>query len=85
MIRRPAFILALLTGLNFLNYLDRTVLAAVLKRVQEDPELNLTDTQGGLLATAFLIGYFAMSPVFGWLGDRASDQPDSQFAPWWMF
>lgn len=79
MIRRPGFILALLTGLNFVNYVDRTVLAAVLKRVQEHDQLNLTDAQGGLLATAFLVGYFAMSPVFGWLGDRASDQPD---APW---
>ncbi len=80
MIRRPAFILALLTGLNFVNYVDRTVLAAVLSRVQTD--LSLSETQGGLLATAFLVGYFAMSPVFGWLGDRATDSPD---APWMIW
>lgn len=82
MIRRPAFILALLTALNFVNYVDRTVLAAVLPRVQADPEFHLTDAQGGLLATAFLVGYFAMSPVFGWLGDRTSDRPD---APWMLW
>jgi MFS family permease len=75
-IRRPAFILALLTGLNFLNYLDRTVLAAVLPRVQTD--LHLDDLQAGTLATAFLIGYFATSPIFGALADRASSSTDSE-------
>lgn len=70
MIRRPSLILAILTGLNLLNYLDRTVLAAVLPRVQK--ELNLDDLQAGMLATAFLIGYFATSPIFGALADRAS-------------
>ncbi len=69
MIRRPAFILAILTGLNLLNYMDRTVLAAVLTRVQD--ELHLDELQGGALATAFLVGYFALSPVFGTLADRS--------------
>jgi len=68
-IRRPAFILAILTGLNLLNYMDRTVLAAVLPRVQT--ALTLDDFHGGALATAFLIGYFATSPFFGTLADRA--------------
>ncbi len=70
MIKRPLFILSILTGLNFINYIDRTVLAAVLPRVQHD--LHLDDFQGGALATAFLIGYFATSPIFGALGDRTS-------------
>lgn len=68
MIRRPAVILALLTGLNFLNYADRMILSAVLPRIQED--LSLNDFEGGLLATAFLIGYFATSPFFGARADR---------------
>jgi MFS family permease len=68
MIRRPALILALLTALNLLNYLDRFVLAAVLPRVQTD--LGLSNFQGGLLATAFLVGYFVTSPLFGWLANR---------------
>ena len=80
MIRRPALILALLTALNFVNYVDRTVLAAVLARVQVD--LDLTQTQGGLLATAFLVGYFALSPLFGYLGDRARATPDAPWKVW---
>ncbi len=68
MIRRPVFILALLTGLNFLNYLDRFVLAAVLVRVKDD--LHLTGTMAGALAPAFLVGYGVASPIFGALADR---------------
>ncbi len=69
-IRNPTLILAVLTGLNLLNYLDRTVLAAVVPRVQS--ELGLDNLQGGTLATAFLLGYFITSPIFGALADRAS-------------
>jgi MFS family permease len=68
-IRRPTVVLALLTALNLLNYLDRFVLSAVLPKVQED--LHLSNFVGGSLATVFLIGYFATSPVFGNLADRA--------------
>jgi MFS family permease len=68
-IASPRVILGLLTALNLLNYLDRTVLPAVLAPVQED--LHLTDFVAGWLPTIFLIGYFATSPVFGTLGDRA--------------
>lgn len=68
MIRSRTGIVALLTGLNFLNYLDRFIVAAVLPRIQE--EHHLSDFQGGLLATAFLLGYFVTAPVFGLLGDR---------------
>src|SRR5689334_22575973 len=68
MIRRPATILVLLTGLNLLNYLDRLVLSAVLPKIQD--ELGLSNFMGGLLATVFLLGYFVTSPIFGALGDR---------------
>jgi MFS family permease len=68
MIRHPIAIAALLTGLNFLNYLDRFIVAAVLPRIRED--LDLSNFEGGLLATVFLLGYFATSPLFGALGDR---------------
>ncbi|MDP9152394.1 MAG: MFS transporter, partial [Myxococcota bacterium] len=69
MIGGPRAILALLTALNLLNYLDRYVLSAVLPRLQED--LHLSHFFGGSLATVFLIGYFATSPVFGNLADGA--------------
>jgi MFS family permease len=67
-IKNPIVVLVLLTGLNFINYLDRFILAAVLPRVQAD--LGLSNFEGGLLATVFLLGYFVTSPLFGILGDR---------------
>jgi len=60
--------LALLTGLNLLNYLDRYVMSAVLAPLQGD--LRLDDADGGALASAFMLGYFLTAPVFGYLGDR---------------
>ena len=66
----PAWILFILTGLNLFNYLDRYVLSAVLTPLQKDLAIN--DEQAGRLVTAFMIGYFVTSPVFGWLGDRWS-------------
>jgi MFS transporter, Spinster family, sphingosine-1-phosphate transporter len=69
LIRNPRAILALLTALNLLNYLDRYVLSSVLKPLQE--ELQLSNFVGGSLATVFLLGFFVTSPIFGHLGDRS--------------
>ena len=66
----PFWTLFILTGLNLVNYFDRAVLAAVLPSVQDDMHLN--DSQGGWLGTAFMLGYFITSPVFGYFGDRTS-------------
>src|SRR5262245_43152286 len=68
MIRNRIAIVTLLTGLNFLNYLDRYIVAAVLPPIKK--ELALSDFEGGLLATVFLLGYFVTAPIFGVLGDR---------------
>src|SRR5215475_9433673 len=62
--------LGIVTVLNLLNYIDRYILAAVLPRIAS--ELHLSDSQAGLLATAFLLAYFLTSPFFGALGDRLS-------------
>jgi MFS family permease len=67
-IRRPALILALLTTLNLINYLDRFLVMAVGTRIQES--LRLGDAQIGWVESAFMLGYFLTSPIFGWLGDR---------------
>jgi MFS family permease len=67
-IRRREAILALLTALNLLNYLDRYLVMAVGPRFQAD--LGLTDSQLGLVETAFMVGYMLTSPIFGLLGDR---------------
>lgn len=67
-IRRPYWILAVLSGLNLVNYLDRYIVAAVGPKLAE--ELGLSDSQFGFVVTAFMVGYFATSPMFGALGDR---------------
>src|SRR5687767_12479146 len=66
----PAWTLAILTGLNLFNYLDRAVLAAVLPPLRA--ELNLNNDQAGTTYAAFMIGYFITAPFFGLLGDRMS-------------
>lgn len=68
MIRSPIAILALLTALNLLNYIDRFIVSAVLPAMS--PDLNLDKTMGGLVASVFLVGYSVTSPYFGSLGDR---------------
>ena len=69
MIRDRRAILALLTGLNFINFIDRAVIAAVLNPMKA--ELSLSNTEAGLLNTAFLIGYFLTCPLFGMRADKA--------------
>jgi MFS family permease len=69
--RQAAFYgLTLMTLLNFVNYIDRYILAAVLPRVKTD--LGLSDSQLGLLGGAFMFAYLLTSPIFGQLGDRLS-------------
>lgn len=68
MIRRYGAVLTLLTALNFMNYLDRYELAAVLPRVSAD--LGLSNFMGGLLSTVFLVSFMITCPIFGYLGDR---------------
>ncbi len=57
-----------LTAMNMLNYLDRYIVAALLPAIQRD--LQLSDQMGGLLGSAFVIVYFLVCPLFGWVGDR---------------
>ena len=51
----PWTALVILTTLNFLNYIDRSVLFAVQPLVQT--EFKLTNTQVGYLTSAFLLFY----------------------------
>ncbi len=75
MIKNRTAILVLLTGLNLLNYVDRMIVAAVLTRIKApvlEGGLDLSNTQAGLLATAFLLGYFVTSPLFGARADKGA-------------
>lgn len=61
-------VLTLLTLVNLLNYFDRYILVAVVPAIQK--EMSLSDFEIGFLGTAFMLCYFMVSPLFGWLGDR---------------
>lgn len=66
--RRDARVaLAILTTINFLNYIDRYVLASVFEPIKR--ELHFTDTELGWTLSAFMITYSITSPIFGRLGD----------------
>lgn len=64
----PRLTLALLTGLNILNYIDRSVLWAVQPLVKQ--EFGVSDAQIGLLTTTFFWFYMCAAPFIGHLGDR---------------
>lgn len=75
MIKNRTAIIVLLTALNLLNYIDRMIVAAVLLKIRapiEEGGLDLTNFQSGLLATAFLLGYFLTSPLFGARADKGT-------------
>jgi len=62
--------LVVLTALNLLNYIDRSVLNAVQPLIQN--EFHVSDAQIGRLTTVFLIFYTLAAPVMGPLADRYS-------------
>lgn len=63
--------LAILAGINLLNYLDRYVVSALLPDLKQAP-MGLTDFELGTLMSGFLIVYMLAAPLFGRLGDRGS-------------
>src|SRR5437016_1778022 len=66
----PRMALVVLTALNLLNYIDRSVLNAVQPLIQY--EFHVSDAQIGRLTTVFLIFYTLAAPVMGPLADRYS-------------
>ncbi len=64
----PRILLAVLTGLNILNYIDRNVLFAVQSDVKK--EFLVSDAKIGLLTSAFFFTYIFAAPLIGWMGDR---------------
>ena len=58
----------ILTALNFVNYIDRSVLFAVQPLIQR--EFPRDDAAFGLLTSAFFIFYMCTAPVIGPLADR---------------
>jgi predicted MFS family arabinose efflux permease len=66
----PRTALVLLTALNLLNYIDRSVLNAVQPLIQS--EFHVSDAQIGRLTTVFLVFYTLAAPFMGPLADRYS-------------
>jgi MFS family permease len=48
--------------------MDRYTVNQVVESIRLD--FHLSDSQVGLINTAFMIGYFLTAPFFGYLGDR---------------
>ncbi|HAM51650.1 MAG TPA: MFS transporter [Nitrospiraceae bacterium] len=65
-----SYALALLLGVNLLNYIDRQVIYAVFPLIKDD--LHISDTKLGFLGSAFMICYMVSAPLLGWTGDRMS-------------
>src|SRR3954452_17278429 len=65
---RTGTALVLLTALNFVNYIDRSVLFAVQPMVQA--EFHRSDAEFGFLTSAFFVCYMVTAPFVGVLADR---------------
>jgi len=68
MARGAAWTVVLLTALNFINYIDRSVLWGVQELVKKEfPE---SDARFGLLTSVFIVFYMLAAPFVGPLADR---------------
>src|ERR1700737_278365 len=68
--RYPLVVLALMVGINLLNYMDRWVGSAVAPLIQA--EFNLSDFSVGLLGSAFTLVYALGALPFGLWADRGA-------------
>jgi MFS family permease len=64
------YALAVLTFVNFLNYIDRQALPAVSPLMIKD--LKLSDTEFGAMEAVLLLSFTVLAPLFGRLGDKYS-------------
>ena len=65
---KPHFALGVLTLINFLNYMDRYLVAAILPQIEK--AFAIDHKHAGLLGTIFIVVYLAVAPLSGYLGDR---------------
>ncbi len=66
--------LILLLAINLFNFMDRMILSSVEPEIRRELLQGVDDAEfwSGLLATAFLVTYMVIAPVFGVLADRMS-------------
>lgn len=65
--------LVLLTAMNFVNFIDRYILAGVQELVKQ--EFALSDERLGALTFWFFVTYMCAAPLTGWLGDHFPRKP----------
>jgi MFS family permease len=65
--------LALLTALNFVNYIDRYILPGVQEGIKA--EFHVSDAAIGSLTFWFFFAYMIAAPLTGWLGDVFPRKP----------
>ncbi|XP_057372609.1 protein spinster-like [Daphnia carinata] len=70
MTKRQYMTVIILCFVNLLKYMDRFTIAGILPEIQ--CFFDISDAQGGLLSTAFVVSYMLFSPIVGYLGDRFS-------------
>jgi MFS family permease len=64
------YVLAVMVGINFFNYMDRYLAASVAPTIQK--ELHISDAAIGFLGSAFLLVYALAAVPFGLWGDRGA-------------
>jgi MFS family permease len=64
----PRYVLAVMVGINFLNYVDRWIFPAAAEVVKK--EFGLSDADIGFIASSFLVVYAVAALPFGIWADR---------------
>ena len=69
----PKFLLFLFTMTNFITYYDRGAISASLTNIRTDSTIvggsgTISETAGGFVVSAFMIGYMIACPIFASLG-----------------
>lgn len=65
---RPWYVLAVLTAINFVNYVDRQIVYALYPLLRE--EFNVSDFKLGLLGTAMMVVHAVTTVPMGYAADR---------------
>lgn len=69
----PRVVLALFTLVNFITYYDRGVMSSSLSSIRSDSSIagddgTISDTKGGFIVSAFMVGFMLTCPLFAALG-----------------
>ncbi len=62
------FIAGLIFFITLVNFIDRSAISFVVNQLKE--EFHFTDTQFGMILSAFAVGYIFLTILGGWLVDR---------------